>query len=143
MPVLTAAAVLALANACVGPSLAPVMTAIAMHESGGNTTAAHLNSNGTRDLGLVQVNEINWKWTGLTEQTALDPCANLRAGAKVLLAKYNGNAPDTVKATYTADVIAKIPATPITIDYPPPTDDPELNDEPGAQIETFFTGDHK
>jgi hypothetical protein len=106
--VMTAAAVLALANACVGPSLAPVMVGIAQHESGLDPSVVHRNPNGTIDVGLVQVNSLNFAWLGLTMQTAMDPCRNLAAGARVLLVKYNGNPPDAGKVTYANAVTARI-----------------------------------
>lgn len=112
MTVLSLAAAMAIANACVGPALAPVMVGIAQHESGLDPSARHLNSNGSWDIGIAQVNTSNFGWTGLTEKTALDPCKNLQAGAKVLLAKYNGSPPDVVKAAYAADVISKLPPPP-------------------------------
>jgi hypothetical protein len=108
MIAMTTAAVLALANTCVGPSLAPIMTGIAQHESGLDPTIVHHNANGTVDVGLAQVNSANFGWLGLTMQTALDPCSNLAAGARVLLVRYNGNPPDTVKAAYASAVTARI-----------------------------------
>ena len=72
--------------------------------------------------GLSQVNDVNLGWTGLSPQTALDPCANFRAGAKVLFAKYNGNPPDAVKAAYAQRVISAIPAPePAALPAPTPT----------------------
>jgi hypothetical protein len=108
MTTLTLAAVMALANTCVGPSLAPVMVGIAQHESGLNPDAVNHNPNGTSDVGLAQVNSANFGWLGLTKQTAMDPCANLRAGARVLLAKYNGSGPATI--AYASSVTARIRA---------------------------------
>ena len=108
MTVLTPAAAMALALQCVPPSVAPIMVGIAEHESGLDPVAIHRNANGTVDVGLAQVNSANFAWLGLTLQTALDPCRNLAAGARVLLAKYNGNPPDTAKAAYAAAVTARI-----------------------------------
>jgi type IV secretion system protein VirB1 len=47
------------------------------------------------DLGLMQVNSANFRWLGLTAETALDPCTNVRAGASVLQAfsRYNTGSP--------------------------------------------------
>src|SRR5690242_8618879 len=100
-------AVLALATQCVPPSLAPVMTGIAKHESGLDPAAIHYNRNGTFDAGLTQVNSANFGWLGLALQDALDPCKNLAAGAKVLLAKYNGSA-GVMGAAYAAGAEAAI-----------------------------------
>jgi type IV secretion system protein VirB1 len=102
------AAAMGLALHCVGPSLAPVMVGIAQHESGLDPFAIHHNANGTVDVGLAQVNSANFARLGLTLQTALDPCRNLAAGARVLLAKYNGNPSDSVKAAYATAVTADI-----------------------------------
>ena len=108
MTILTPAAAMALALQCVGPSLAPVMVGIAQHESGLDPNAVHHNANGTVDAGLSQVNSSNFAWLGLTLQTAMDPCRNLAAGARVLLAKYNGNPPDVGKIAYASAVTASI-----------------------------------
>jgi soluble lytic murein transglycosylase-like protein len=123
MTVLTPAAAMALALQCVPPSVAPVMVAIAEHESGLNPVAIHRNANGTVDIGLAQVSSSNFAWLGLTLQAALDPCRNLAAGARVLLAKYNGNPPDSLKATYTSGImanlahgqVAAVPSTPLAL----------------------------
>jgi hypothetical protein len=122
MTAMTAAAVLALANACVGPSLAPVMTGIAMHESRGDPAAVNRNAKGTVDVGLAQVNSSNFGWLGLTMQTAMDPCTSLQAGARVLLAKYNGSGPATV--AYAASVTARIRALDGTIAVTAPSPPP-------------------
>jgi hypothetical protein len=132
MSTLTLAAALSIANACVGPALAPVMVGIAQHESNLNPIAQHLNLNGSWDIGIAQVNTSNFGWTGLTMATALDPCANFQAGAKVLFAKYNGSPPDGVKAAYAADVIAKIPTESAPL---PPANDPADPQPPSWDIE--------
>lgn len=112
MASITAQALAALiaAHNCVPPKLAPVMIGIAQHESGLNPTLIHRNSNGTVDVGIAQINSSNFGWLGLTMQKALDPCANIAAGARVLLVKYNGNPPDTIKVAYANDVLARISA---------------------------------
>jgi Transglycosylase SLT domain len=107
---LTPSAVMALALQCVGPSLAPVMVGIAQHESGLDPTIVHHNPNGTVDVGLAQVNSANFGWLGLTMQTAMDPCRNLAAGARVLLVRYNGNPSDVGKIAYASAVTARIRA---------------------------------
>src|ERR1700722_420576 len=108
MTALTPAAAMALALQCVPPSVAPIIVGIAQHESGLDPVAIHSNANGTVDVGLAQVNSANFGWLGLTLQTALDPCRNLAAGARVLLTKYNGNPPDKAKAAYATAVTARI-----------------------------------
>jgi hypothetical protein len=110
MSALTVAALTALiaANNCVPPALAPIMVGIAQHESGLDPAAVHHNANGTIDVGIAQINSANFGWLGLTMATAFDPCRNIAAGARVLLAKYNGNPPDAGKALYAASVLADI-----------------------------------
>src|SRR5690242_14423813 len=93
MAAMSVAAVLTLiaTRNCVPPSIAQAMTGIALHESGLDPTRIQFNRNGTFDAGLTQVNSANFGWLGLTLQDALNPCKNLAAGAKVLLARYNGS----------------------------------------------------
>jgi soluble lytic murein transglycosylase-like protein len=87
------------------------MVGIAQHESGLDPTVVHRNANGTVDVGLAQVNSANFGWLGLTLETALDPCRNLAAGARVLLVRYNGNPPkDVGKIAYASAVTARIRA---------------------------------
>jgi hypothetical protein len=125
MTTLTVAALSALiaANNCVPAALAPIMVGIAQHESGLDPATVHHNANGTIDVGIAQVNSANFGWLGLTMATAFDPCRNIAAGARVLFAKYNGNPPDSIKAAYSADVIAKIQAG-----EPPPPDKQTADD---------------
>jgi type IV secretion system protein VirB1 len=99
-------------QAC-APAIHPVtLEAVIRVESGGNPLA--LNVNGLRvqppparnareaeataerfiaagysvDLGLMQVNSRNLPALGLTVAEALEPCANVRAGAAILAADY-------------------------------------------------------
>jgi hypothetical protein len=143
MTVFTAAALAAMiaSNACVPPAVAPIVIGIAKAESGLNSWAVHDNtadvsftpssedeairlakallSHGhSVDLGIGQINAPrNLGWTGLTVETAFNPCRNLAASAKVLFAKYNGSPPDSVKAIYAQRVTASISAV---SDGPPP-----------------------
>lgn len=109
MAALSIATVLALitTQGCVPTSLAQTMTGIALHESGLNPALIHYNRNGTLDVGLAQINSANFEWLGLTLQDALDPCKNLAAGVKVLLAKYNGST-GLLAATYSTSAISAI-----------------------------------
>lgn len=43
-----------------------------------------LNTNGTRDYGLMQINERNWGWLGLSSTTWRDPLKNVTAAATLL-----------------------------------------------------------
>lgn len=128
MALLTVQAALAIALTCptLPASLAPIMVGIAQHESGLDTTIIHHNDNGTVDVGLAQVNSSNFGWLGMTMQTAMDPCKNLAAGARVLFARYNGNPPDSLKATYTAGIMANLAhGQPITAPTTPAPTAPE------------------
>jgi len=112
---LTAAAALALATAC-APSVAPsTLLSVAFAESHWEPLAIHDNLTGgtilpasrpeaadiaarliaeghNPDLGLLQINAANLIRTGLTIQTAFDPCASMRAGAQILADGYRGGA---------------------------------------------------
>eukprot|EP01117_Protostelium_nocturnum_P006337 TRINITY_DN2287_c0_g1_i1.p1 TRINITY_DN2287_c0_g1~~TRINITY_DN2287_c0_g1_i1.p1 ORF type:complete len:151 (-),score=45.40 TRINITY_DN2287_c0_g1_i1:84-536(-) len=55
---------------------------IAQHESGGNGNAMNGNSNGSIDVGLWQVNSINWGQCN-GGAAPCDPDANLRCAQKV------------------------------------------------------------
>ena len=123
------------ANHCVPPSLAPVMVGIAQHESGLDPVAIHRNANGTLDVGIAQINSSNFGWLGLTLETALDPCRNIAAGARVLFAKYNGTPPDTIKAAYANGVLTSInsldsgtSAAPIEDPHSKPSDEMPMRD---------------
>jgi hypothetical protein len=109
MTALSVQAALALALHCGLPHpVAAIMVGIAQHESGLDPAAVHHNANGTDDVGIAQVNSANFGWTGLTPSTALNVCANFRAGAMVLFAKYNGTPPDPVKAAYGTSVLLRV-----------------------------------
>jgi type IV secretion system protein VirB1 len=135
MTTLTMQAALAIALRCV--SVDPnVMVGIAAHESHLNPFAIHDNAGGsyypdTRekaiqilarlmtsghgnlDVGLTQVNTRNFRWLGLTLETALDPCRSMAAGAKVLTAfsGYNTGSPTRgITNGYAAAVTASIQA---------------------------------
>ena len=64
-----------------------LLAAIAKTESNFNPKAVRRNSNGTRDLGLMQINTL-WLPTlakyGIQEQHLFDPCVNLAVGAWIL-----------------------------------------------------------
>jgi soluble lytic murein transglycosylase-like protein len=132
---MTLQALLAIALSCptLAPSLAPIMAGIAAHENPKlDPRAVNHNANGTRDMGIAQVNEINFGWTGLKDP--FDPCQNLTAAAKVLFAKYNGNPPDTMKALYAAGVMARLaqqaPTEPTALAVPA-AEVARLEDNPG------------
>ena len=95
MTVLTASIVIGLALTC-APEVDPAMIAgIATTESHLDPSAVHINIDGSRDVGLMQINERNFGWLGLTPQTALDPCQSIRAAAQLLqsYSRYNTGSP--------------------------------------------------
>ena len=168
MTALSVAAAMALAAQCVPPSAAPLLVGIAQHESGLNPLAIHDNISGrsyspdtvqqavviarsliaighsSLDLGIAQVNTANFGWTGLTIGTAFDPCHSFAAGSAVLLAKYNGNPPDTVKAAYAADVTTKVRAIDGAPDPPKAADPPAFvsvftRPKPGRELDFTVT----
>jgi soluble lytic murein transglycosylase-like protein len=75
----------------VSPNL---LHAIAWHESGMNPKAiSKQNNDGSRDYGLMQINDHNFAALGLNQQTALDAESSVRAAAK-LLSQIRQRAPD-------------------------------------------------
>ena len=83
--VLMGAALTALIAQCAGPN-PPIdlLTRIVMHESGGIPGATNLNTNGTTDYGLAQINSSNLAWLGETTASILDPCHNIASEARIL-----------------------------------------------------------
>jgi soluble lytic murein transglycosylase-like protein len=66
--------------------ISPVLLkSIAKAESGFNPSASHRNTNGTQDIGLMQINSAWVSTLGLTSGELLaDACLNVRAGAYIL-----------------------------------------------------------
>lgn len=64
-----------------------LLAAIAKQESKFNANAVRKNSNGTRDVGVMQINSL-WLPTlakyGITEQHLFEPCVNIAVGAWIL-----------------------------------------------------------
>ena len=64
-----------------------LLAAIAKTESNFNARAVRQNSNGSRDIGVMQINSI-WLPTlarfGITEPQLYDPCINITVGAWIL-----------------------------------------------------------
>ena len=83
--VITGAALTALIAQCAGPH-PPIdlLTRIVMHESGGIPGATNLNTNGTTDYGLAQINSSNLAWLGETPTSVMNPCQNIAAEARIL-----------------------------------------------------------
>jgi soluble lytic murein transglycosylase-like protein len=67
-----------------------VLYAIAAQESSLNPKAVHLNTDGSQDVGLTQINS---KWLphlsklGVTEENLTNPCINMHVGAYLLSLK--------------------------------------------------------
>ncbi|HZG22715.1 MAG TPA: lytic transglycosylase domain-containing protein [Herbaspirillum sp.] len=100
-----------------------ILKAIAQQESGMNPRALHRNRNGTRDIGIMQINS---SWLGflaryhINESDLLDACTNIHVGAWILasnfqrlgvsweaLGAYNAVSPDK-RARYATQVIGRL-----------------------------------
>ena len=68
-----------------------LLHAIAKHESGMNPRAVNRNTNGTEDLGLMQINS-SWlpklERTGVTRARLFDACVNAYVGAWILASNF-------------------------------------------------------
>ncbi|MBV8401894.1 MAG: lytic transglycosylase domain-containing protein [Acetobacteraceae bacterium] len=64
------------------------LEAVIRVESGGRADAVNHNRDGTRDFGLMQVNERHLREFGVTVQEVMDPCTNVRIGGAILAANY-------------------------------------------------------
>lgn len=100
-------------------------------------TAKMLKASGYNySLGLIQVNQANFAKHGLSDETAFDPCNNLRAGGLILqdCFKRAGGRPDPLgdalscyysgnfSTGYRAGYVAKVKAVEISgVAVPPPT----------------------
>ncbi|WP_232072367.1 transglycosylase SLT domain-containing protein [Paraburkholderia pallida] len=121
-----------------------LMRAIAQVESGTQTHAINTNSDGTVDIGLMQINS-SWlprlAREGISEQSLFDPCTNAYVGAWILaenirqygptwsaIGAYNASSPDkrlayARKVYATAQSITSSPDSPMPIlppSYVPP-----------------------
>lgn len=89
---LTLAAALGLANLCAPNSDPGTILSIAYAESGLRPHATNKNRDLSVDYGLMQINDSNFRWLGLTAKTALDPCRSMAAAERVLIANYHPSA---------------------------------------------------
>nr|WP_322050017.1 transglycosylase SLT domain-containing protein [Paraburkholderia bannensis] len=121
-----------------------LMRAIAQVESGTQTNVVNRNSNGTVDIGLMQINS-SWlprlAQVGITQQSLYDPCTNAYVAAWILaenirqfgptwnaIGAYNASSPDkrlayAQKVYATAQSITSSPDSPMPIlppSYTPP-----------------------
>ena len=100
-----------------------LLQAIAHQESGGRATAINVNRNGSRDIGLMQINS-GWLKTlarhGIHEHDLYDPCVNTLVGAWILannfarhgyttqgLGAYNAASPDK-RERYARQVLQRV-----------------------------------
>lgn len=122
MTALTVASALSLAAAC-APSVDPnLLVGIARYKSGLNSEAIHKNANGSIDYGLMQINDLNFSWLGLTIKSSLDPCRSMAAAAAVLtgLSRYNtGLSARGIANGYAQHVIASVHAVKVGTNVPP------------------------
>ena len=61
-----------------------LLAAVAQHESNLDPAAIRTNKNGSRDIGLMQINSVHLPELakhGISEQDLLNPCTNLAVGA--------------------------------------------------------------
>ena len=140
--VLTPGALALIAATCLPPRMVPVILDVILPGEGGfNTEAVNLNTNGTRDWGLGQINETNFGWlsvvlgTRVDPHTILEPCLNLRASAAVLFKRYNGSGPAAERYAAAAMARAYAPATEVASAQPigrspPPQEEEDINDLP-------------
>ncbi|UXU89126.1 transglycosylase SLT domain-containing protein [Burkholderia sp. S-53] len=112
-----------------------LMRGIAQVESGMNPNAVNKNTNGTFDIGLMQINS-TWLPTlareGITQQSLFDPCTNAYVGAWILsqnirqlgpnwnaIGAYNSASPDK-RLAYARKVYDAIRTMPDSPDTPMP-----------------------
>ena len=110
-----------------------LLYAIARTESGLNPLAIGRNGNGSRDIGLMQINSA-WLPTlashGITERALFEPCTNIEVGAWILAGKvsrlgytwdavgaYNAQNP-TLRRAYVEKVRRHLPAALPTLAHP-------------------------
>jgi hypothetical protein len=108
--IMTAAAVLTLAASCQSVVAPTTILQIATRESGLDTAAVHVNADGSRDEGLMQINERNKSWLGLRDP--FDPCQSIHAAGALLASysRYNTGNP-TKGIAYAQSVTARIGAS--------------------------------
>lgn len=76
-----------------------IALAVASHESGFNPNATNVNTNGTTDYGVMQLNSTTVQTLGLSNP--LDPQTNIDAGVQLLgqyLQQYGGNTSQALQA---------------------------------------------
>ncbi len=108
-----------------------ILKSISRTESGGNPSAFHRNTNGSFDIGHMQINS-SWLPTlaksGITQQHLLNPCTNTLVGAWILagnirrmgydwkaIGAYNARSPDKA-AAYSRKIAANMRNEEVKID---------------------------
>jgi soluble lytic murein transglycosylase-like protein len=141
---LSLAAVTLLASTCQHVVAPSTIVGIAQHESGLDPARVHLNTDGTRDRGLMQINERNDAWLGLTDP--FNPCQSIRAAADLLasFSRYNSGSP-TRSLPYALAVSARVDAVRGVQTSPRPIPateaEADLTDQPADNGgETVFAG---
>ncbi|UIN19852.1 lytic transglycosylase domain-containing protein [Herbaspirillum frisingense] len=100
-----------------------ILQAIAQQESGMNPKALNRNRNGTRDIGIMQINSSWLRFLAhyhINESDLLDACTNIHVGAWILgsnfqrmgvsweaIGAYNAVSPDK-RARYATQVIGRL-----------------------------------
>ncbi|KAG8151707.1 lytic transglycosylase domain-containing protein [Burkholderia catarinensis] len=127
-----------------------LMRGIAQVESGMNPNAINTNTNGTVDIGLMQINS-TWLPTlareGITRESLFDPCTNAYVGAWILsqnirqlganwnaIGAYNSASPDK-RLAYARKVYDAIRTMPDSPDTPMPILPPSFT--PPQQAQTY------
>lgn len=116
MSLMTVAAALALATQCIpaGSAVDPAMiVGIAQRESGLDPAAIRHNTNGTTDVGLMQLNSANFGLLGLDTAAALDPCQSIAGAIRLLemFSRYNtGSATRGIANGYAGAVLTRVHA---------------------------------
>lgn len=171
MSALTVAAVLGLAAACqsaVAPETVLKIATVeshlepfAIHDNKANesfapatkpeayrlATALIVAGHRSLDIGLTQINTVNFSWLDLSLAAALDPCTNIAASAQVLTAysRYNTGSPSAgIKNGYAAKVTAVRIGT--EAPSPPPkqqVDDPGDPQPPAWDMEAVAAWRHR
>lgn len=91
------------ARACQAGIPLEVLYALIWHESGAQEDAINHNTNGTVDIGLMQVNSVNWERFDEMGIDVHDPYGNVDAGVYLLWeSRQKGYTPAQTLAAYTA-----------------------------------------
>lgn len=139
---LSITAALSLALQCGGGLDPHMLIGIAQHESGLDPLAMHVNADGSRDRGLMQVNERNDLWLGL--KNPFDPCQSIAAAARLLtsFSRYNSGSPvrSLPYALKVNDRIDAVRGTGTPPSTPATEEGVDLDDRPAGIVSTELKG---